>query len=245
MRRSFYEMPCRFLRFAFGGKTEPVCADFCIFANAMKRIITYIFALAAGTVSAGAQTMEKLFSSMPDSIVPVMSKNNRLDCIDFYKSNMKSNVQNLFGGKSSISEMTDDYIKLLPTASSQTEIKILATTGGEKLIMVAYTFAAPGKETTMAFYTPQWQRLKTSDYMEMPQAGEFFAKNDTANEETAEKAKNLISAAFVCAKVDKQNGNISFGLSTEGFSTQEQETAKPFIAPDITYAWNGKRYARQ
>ncbi len=200
----------------------------------MKRIIIYIFALAAGTVSAGAQTMEKLFSSMPDSIVPVMSKNNRLDCIDFYKSNMKSNVQNLFGGKSSISEMTDDYMKLAPTASSLTEIKILSTTGGDKLIMVAYTFASPGKETAMAFYTTQWQRLKTSDYIEMPQAGE-----------TAEKAKNLVSAAFVCANVDKQNGNISFSLSTEGFSAKEQETAKPFIAPNIIYTWNGKRFARQ
>lgn len=79
----------------------------------------------------------------------------------------------------------------------------------------------------------------------MPQAGEFFAKNDTADEETAEKAKNLVNAAFVCANVDKQNGNISFSLSTEGFSAKEQETAKPFIVPNITYTWNGKRFARQ
>ncbi len=229
----------------FRGKIKPISADFCIFANAMKRIITYIFALTAGTISAGAQTMEKLFSTMPDSIVPVMSKNNRLDCIDFFQSNMKSNVQNLLGGKSRINELTDDYINLSPTTSSQTEIKILATSSGEKLIMVAYTFSAPGKETTIAFYTPQWERLKTSDYITMPQAEDFVTKNDTTNEDTAEKAKKLICSAFVCANIDKQNSNVSFNLSTEGLSTDEQKTAKPFIAPTITYTWNGKRFARQ
>ena len=49
--------------------------------------------------TAKAQDMERIFAEMPDSIVPVMTKNNRLDCIDFYKSKMKSNVENIYGGK--------------------------------------------------------------------------------------------------------------------------------------------------
>ena len=54
----------------------------------MRNPVKYLIIMAAMfcTVAAKAQNMEKLFGEMPDSIVPVMSKTNRLDCIDFFKS---------------------------------------------------------------------------------------------------------------------------------------------------------------
>ena len=56
----------------------------------MRNPVKYLIIMAAMfcTVAAKAQNMEKLFGEMPDSIVPVMSKTNRLDCIDFFKSKM-------------------------------------------------------------------------------------------------------------------------------------------------------------
>ena len=43
-------------------------------------------------------TMRDVFRQMPDSIVPYLTENNRLDFIDFIDSNMKAEVTNAFGG---------------------------------------------------------------------------------------------------------------------------------------------------
>ena len=45
------------------------------------------------TDSAFAQiTMSEALKSMPDSLMPYLTHNNRLDCIDFREANMKAEV---------------------------------------------------------------------------------------------------------------------------------------------------------
>ena len=50
-------------------------------------------------------TIRDVFKSMPDSLMPYLSNNNRLDFIDFMDSNMKAEVKNQFGGNSIMAEI--------------------------------------------------------------------------------------------------------------------------------------------
>ena len=43
-----------------------------------------------------AKRMRDYFADMPDSILYVMTRNNRLDCIDFIENNMQARVRNRF-----------------------------------------------------------------------------------------------------------------------------------------------------
>ena len=62
------------------------------------------------TLGASAQvTMRQVFKDMPQTMIPYMTGNNRLDMIDFIDSNMKAEVRNEMDGKSEMKIMTDDY----------------------------------------------------------------------------------------------------------------------------------------
>ena len=55
-----------------------------------------------------AKRMRDYFADMPDSILYVMTRNNRLDCIDFIENNMQARVRNRFDAFSELKKMTDD-----------------------------------------------------------------------------------------------------------------------------------------
>ena len=58
--------------------------------------------------SAAQQTISEVFREMPDSLLPTLSKNNRLDMLDFMASGMKAEVTNRLGGRSEMTALTDD-----------------------------------------------------------------------------------------------------------------------------------------
>ena len=47
--------------------------------------------------------------TMPDSVMPLLTNNNRLDFIDFLDSNMDAVVINRLDGRSQMKVLTDDY----------------------------------------------------------------------------------------------------------------------------------------
>lgn len=218
--------------------------EFYYFRSIMRNPVKYLIIMAAMfcTVAAKAQNMEKLFGEMPDSIVPVMSKTNRLDCIDFFKSKMTSNVQNIYNGKSRISDLTENFLVLQPTTSSQVEMRTYDVEGEGRIIAVAYTYMAPAKETTLAFYDMSWKKLKTADYISLPKKNDFISESSTSRNGDIEKAKEILNDAFVFAEIDKDSGNISFALSTEAVTDDKLKKALPYIARPPRYAWNGKKF---
>ena len=211
----------------------------------MKRLLAYITAAMLCAAGAEAQNMEKLFAEMPDSIVPVMSKTNRLDCIDFFKSKMTANVQNVFNGRSSISDLDENYLLLKPTSRSQVEMRLYNVGAETGIIAVAYTYMAPAKETTLAFYTTKWEKLETADYISLPQKKDFVKESGAADTEKLEKAKGILADAFIFATIGKESGDISFALSTDALAEADLKQAAPYMAQPPRYVWNGKKFARQ
>ena len=58
-----------------------------------KTLLSAVLLFAA--VSAGAQLkMREVFAQLPDSVLPLMTRNNRLDCIDFIENGMEARVKN-------------------------------------------------------------------------------------------------------------------------------------------------------
>ena len=63
-------------------------------------------------VSSQAQEAKTLFINVPDSLCPLLTKVNREDCIDFLSSKMKAQVENRFGQKSEMTDLSKDYIRM-------------------------------------------------------------------------------------------------------------------------------------
>ena len=107
-----------------------------------KLVITIFFSAVGLFVSTALQAQEAktLFVNMPDSLSPLLTKVNREDCIDFLESKMKAQVENRFGKKSEMTDLSKDYIRMQMSAQSTWQMKVLALNDSTKVICTSLLF---------------------------------------------------------------------------------------------------------
>ena len=113
--------------------------------------------------------MRDIIKSLPDSIIPLLSENNRLDMIDFMDSGMKAEVTNVLNGKCSMLTLSDQYTKIQLTESSVVEMILLETQmpvdSVNQVLCVVKTFGTDIRESTVDFYSVKGRSLSIADYM--------------------------------------------------------------------------------
>ena len=128
----------------------------------------FLFALFFSTLQGGAQpsaSLRDLFRQMPDSLMPYLSQNNRLDFIDFVDSNMKAEVKNMLGGTSEMTSLSADSLSIRMSESLPVHLFLLNTASAadscRQVICLLQTFGTDSisQETTAGFYTVGWERL--------------------------------------------------------------------------------------
>ena len=136
----------------------------------MKRL-SLIFLLAAVTLASAADslTIKTLFREMPDSIIPYLTKNNRLDFIDFMESGMKAEVTNSFGGKSLMTALSDDSISIRLNEACQLDLLLLTVTHDvdscRQIIAVVRTLGRDDdirESEAPQFFTVNWRQLSSA-----------------------------------------------------------------------------------
>ena len=149
-------------------------------------IIFYLFVSAA---PAAAQIqMRDVFAAMPDSLLPLVTKNNRLDCIDFIENNMEARVRNRLGEYVTLEALTADYARFRTSPSSFLELKLLPVDSihqssiinhHSSFILCLVTTIQTGEEGTsrrledsvIRFFTPDWHPLSEAPYTRPVDAG--------------------------------------------------------------------------
>jgi len=71
-----------------------------------------IFITQLSLLSLHAQTARDYFKQMPDSLMPYLTTNNRLDMIDFMEAGMKSVVTNRLDGETEMLYLSDDSLSV-------------------------------------------------------------------------------------------------------------------------------------
>ena len=133
----------------------------------MRRWLFAAFlALIVSQASAQTLTMRDVFKQMPDTLLPTLSENNRLDMLDFMASNMKAEVTNRLGGKSEMTLLTDSTLSIQMSKALKVDMLLLtpatsADPESEDVICLIETFGTDSLslESTVRFYTPTWQLL--------------------------------------------------------------------------------------
>ena len=135
--------------------------------NHCVRRILCLSLLSFVTMAMQAQTMKvrDVFRQMPDSILPYLTENNRLDMLDFMDSHMKARVQNKFDGYSEMLTLTDDSLTIQMSSMMRLTISLLSTTkeidGAQQLICLKRTVGDSSKikQTICSYYSVLWQKL--------------------------------------------------------------------------------------
>ena len=122
-------------------------------------------AIAVLPMVADSLTLKNLFVAMPDSLIPYLSKNNRLDFIDFMESNMKAEVTNELGGKSLMTALADDSISIQLNDACHVDLLLLNSTeevdSTSQVIAFVRTVGLENesRESVVEFFSVKWNRL--------------------------------------------------------------------------------------
>ena len=132
------------------------------------RQLLFAIMLALANGAFAHTTMGEALKSMPDSLMPYLTHNNRLDCIDFCEANMKAEVRNVLDGKSQLLQLTANYALFRMNDASTIELCLLDT-DTQQLVCMIQTYGTDFRESVITFYTSSsWQQLPTEQFLTIP-----------------------------------------------------------------------------
>lgn len=192
-----------------------------------------------------AQEAKTCFKNMPDSICPLLSAVNRADFIDFLESKMKAEVTNSFGGKSEMTELSPDYIRVQMTPQSTWQMKLLPVNDSTKVICTVSTVCAPACDSHINFYTTDWKELPAASYLPaLPAMDDFIIQApDTVDIYEYQAARRQADMLLVKTDLSAKDTALTFTFTTPDYMEKEAaEKLKPFIRRPIAYTWNQGRF---
>ena len=182
-----------------------------------KLVITIFFSAVGLFVSTALQAQEAktLFVNMPDSLSPLLTKVNREDCIDFLESKMKAQVENRFGKKSEMTDLSKDYIRMQMSAQSTWQMKVLALNDSTNVICTVSTVCAPACDSSIHFYTDDWKPLTTSLFITLPLMDDFLNAPDSAGVYEFDEARRSADMLLMKADFNKENTELTPHIPAE------------------------------
>jgi hypothetical protein len=203
--------------------------------------------MAACALSAQAQDMMKArFVAMPDSLLPLMTKVNREDCVDFLESQMQAKVKNRFGGQTEMTALTQDYLRIEMTAYSTVEMKLLPMNDSTVVTCVVTTVDGPAPDSQIRFYDAQWQELPTERYLVMPVEDAFYQPLDTLTDDNV-RIRSKADIYLVKASLSPDDCTLTFTYTTPQYMAKEdREALAPLLSTEpVVYEFKENYFHRK
>lgn len=200
--------------------------------------------------------MRDVFAAMPDSILPMVTKNNRLDCIDFIENNMEARVRNKVDEYVTLEALTPDYARFRTSAVAVLEMKLLParlsttapasspadSSASSPFILCVVTTVQVGEEntsrrledSTIRFYHTDWTPLNSTVFS-APSLETYFT---TLSPETEVARRALASFHSVKLQLSPEDSTLTATLQTSVLSADERETVREVVKP-VVMQWKG------
>ncbi len=192
----------------------------------MKRILLFSIFVFAVSAVCPAQKMSEVFASAPYDVLPLMTRNNRLDCIDFIENNMEARVKDKFDNDVVLEEMTADYLRLVTSKVSSTEMKIV-----DGRVYVSETCMGPAADTQVKVYDSKWNLIKVVSRPEV----EAFIRTDAKL--GADERVLLIAEAkiltLIKGSLSKTDNTLTWELQTDEFTRDMKKAADKCLQPVV------------
>ena len=114
-----------------------------------------ILALLVVSISCNAQTIKEIFQALPDTILPSLSKNDRLDLIDLIENKMENEVTNQLRGRSRMTLLTANLTKVQLSELAEVQMCRLSTPNSY-LICLIHSVKTEAWDSNIRFYNPDW-----------------------------------------------------------------------------------------
>ncbi|WP_080905346.1 DUF3256 family protein [Parabacteroides sp. Marseille-P3160] len=209
----------------------------------MKRILlSIVFAFCAIWVS--AQDMAKVFTSMPDTLIPQLEEAWRKDLIDLFQNKKEAKLKNTMNGFSELNNLTADYLQLQLTERSSIELKLLPLVNNTYIICMVTTVSGPVADSRVAFYSTDWKELPAGDLL-TPVADEWFLREDADTASVGYiQAVSRLDVDLIKYSLNAEELTLTAEYTTPLYlSAEEREKVAPFLkeSPKV-YRWKTSRF---
>ena len=207
-----------------------------------KRFIYTFLLLLAVILHAEARTpMRQWLVAMPDSVMPLLTKNNRMDFIDFYDAQMAAVVTNRMDGSSRMNRLTDDYVQIRYTGSTDVEMKLLPVNDSTDVLCMVTTVRAAVDDSRIAFFDTEWKPLSVESYLTEPRIEDFCS---TEQSDLAAQAWSKLDIFFRTYRLCAESTELQCVFTAMDYlSKEDREEVAPYVRKEpITYRWTGNGY---
>jgi len=214
----------------------------------MKRLLFFIFHSSFFIICATAQIqMRDIFAAMPDSVQPMVTKNNRLDCIDFIENNMEARVRNKADEYVTLEALTADYACFRTSSAAYMEMKLLPVNDTLSVLCVVMTAESGERGTTcyladsnIRFFHTDWKPLTTFSFV--PPSLDAFFTSLTVDIEAARRS--LASFHPVKLQLTPNATTLTATLQTSFLNIDERDAVRDFLQP-VVMQWNGLSFVQE
>ena len=189
----------------------------------MKLYILPLLFMACMPSAAQEILMKDIFATAPDSVFPLLTKNNKLDCIDFIENGMTAKVKNKMEEWSELKSLTPRY--LLMQVSERSDVAMMLV--GDSVICTVNTYSGPAKDSEVRFYDLQWRPLERKETVR-PRVSDFIR-----GEMDAESKGLLEAMPFMSASLNPEDNTLTWQLQTTELPTDKRKAADGCLQPIV------------
>lgn len=203
----------------------------------MKRILIAILLLLCVNFTKAAD-LRTLFIDMPDSIMPMLSRNDRLDFLDYMDSGMKAKATNRLGGESVMTDFSERSLTIMTSKSGRKDIVLFDRKKGSSLICVITTVTAKYSDSRLAFFNEDWTPVPTESVVDVPAFKDYLTPKALKSDSLSVLEKeSLLRLASVVATADA----LEFSYTSLDAIGEDADRFRDWFQP-VRLLWNGKRF---
>lgn len=199
------------------------------------------------SVSSMSQTIEKWYVNMPDILNPTLSKQNRMELLEYHKAGQGDSIANIFKNQAYLLKFDtlNQQILVKNTPTSTFEMKILNLPDNSSIIGIIRTVCAPVCMSTIEFYDTAWNVLPVRFYM--PSAIEWVDMNKIPAEKIdLQWVRSLMGISFVSLRFsDKDQSVLAKNNTLDYISEEDRKVIAPYISDkSITFKLKDRTWQR-
>ena len=190
-----------------------------------------------------AADLRTLFVSMPDSILPTLTKSDRMDFLDYMDSGMKARVRNKLGGESVMTQFEENMLSIQTSQAGRFDLVLLKKGKNETLICIIRTVNAKYDESRLSFFTEDWKPVPTEQLIELPKLDDYLTKEALKSDSLDVFKKKSMLRLQSIVPVD---GALEFRYTSLDDLGEDADKYRSWFKPTpLRYTWNGKTFKRK
>lgn len=193
-----------------------------------------------------AQKIDHYYVEMPDMLNPVISKQQRMELLEYFKADMGDSIENRFNKQTRIFSLDtiNNHILVQNTDVSTFEMKLLES-NNDTIIGIIKTICAPICRSTVDFYNLNWQKRPDIAF-KYPKTTDWIAA-DKIDESEYENIRNILNADFISLSFDSISNNIIAKNNTlEFLDAKDKEQLTPIIKNiDFIYQYESNKWIKK